>query len=564
MSPSRGRPLRLACSVLLCRPQVSPQCRRHSILSPRKLPATSENAKRAPAPAHIITPPITQLRLSPQRLHIYRSSSTNPFFNLSAEDYLLRHSPVDSTILFTYTNEPCVVIGRNQNPWAEINMPLLRRMQQSPDTHVHFVRRRSGGGTVYHDLGNLCWSVIMPSKAFDRDKYARAVVKALRNLGVDKAGVNERHDIVLLSDLETDTKKVSGSAYKIIRERAYHHATLLLSSNLENIGGLLSSPLRPYLETAGVASVRSPVTNIGVDKQQLIDAIEAEFLQMHQDSVDSVSRVTLDEGETITARDYIREGMAELQSIKWLYSQTPRFTLRLPLEQPLPELHDLPSLTPILPDYAKFTLFAERGKILNAVVSTSPDPDFGFVQSQESHERLLRTPFEGTSITNTLAQVKTLDATTAQPIARWLGAAVGEWVSGEWQRYVQSDDEMTMRQRGVQRLWRRRNYHLRSLAEKKKMKKQRHKIDVLMTPPAARIKAESKGGRIHFVQGRANTPGSLIDHTSTMTSNEDGKPAIIWNTKMEPKINTRFAKRTKDLGCGLHVHSTRSFLKPYH
>ncbi|KAK6358906.1 Biotin/lipoate A/B protein ligase, variant 4 [Orbilia brochopaga] len=430
MSPSRGPPLRLASSVLH-RLRVSPQCR-CNCYSTRALPSTARNANRAPAPAG--TPPIAQLRLSPHRLHIYRSTSTDPFFNLSAEDYLLRHSPADSTILFTYTNARSVVIGRNQNPWAEINMPLLRRMQQTPDTYVHFVRRRSGGGTVYHDLGNLCWSVIMPGKAFDRDKYARVVVKALQGLGVHNAAVNERHDIVLHSGVGTDSKKVSGSAYKIIRDRAYHHATLLLSSNLENIGSLLTSPLKPFLETAGVESVRSPVTNIGVDKGQLIDAIETEFLRMHEDSAHSVSYVTLHRDETIAARTYIKEGMGELKSVKWLYSQTPRFTLRLPTEQQLPELHGQPFLTPTLPEYAKFTLLSERGQIVNAVVSISPDADFGFVQSQESHERLLRTPFAGPSITATLAQVKTLDAATAQPIARWLGAAVGEWAGGEWQR----------------------------------------------------------------------------------------------------------------------------------
>ncbi|KAJ6257217.1 hypothetical protein Dda_8104 [Drechslerella dactyloides] len=467
MSPSRGlRPPRIV-SAVLSRLQSRPQCRHHAVHAPRPLPTTTRNTNRAPGPAD--APPITQLRLSPRRLHVYRSSSADPFFNLSVEDYLLRHSPADSTILFTYTNEPCVVIGRNQNPWAEINMPLLRHMQQTPETYVHFVRRRSGGGTVYHDLGNLCWSVVMPGKAFDRDKYAHVVVCALQSLGVRDAAVNERHDIVLRPDVSTDGKKVSGSAYKIIRERAYHHATLLLSSNLENVSKLLASPLRPFLETAGVASVRSSVTNIGVNKEQLIDAIEAEFLRTHEDSAGEVSRVTLDQEETLQVRTYIKEGMEELKSVKWLYSQTPRFTLTLPDKQPLPELHGQPSLTPALPEHARFILFAERGQIMNATVSTSPDPDFAFVQSHESHVRLLRTPFEGASIAATLAQVNSLDAAAAQPVTRWLEAAVGEWAGGEWNPNAIKDGQPTMRKRALRRLLRKDHYASKLSADKKKL-----------------------------------------------------------------------------------------------
>ncbi|KAF3212732.1 Biotin/lipoate A/B protein ligase [Orbilia oligospora] len=139
--------------------------------------------------------PIELLRLSPNRLHIYRSNSTNPFFNLSAEDYLLRHSPPTSTLLFTYTNTPSIILGRNQNIWSEVNIPLLNTPPYN--STVQLVRRRSGGGTVYHDLGNLCWSVIMPRKAFDRDFYANVVVRALHSLGVTTAMVNERHDIIL-------------------------------------------------------------------------------------------------------------------------------------------------------------------------------------------------------------------------------------------------------------------------------------------------------------------------------------------------------------------------------
>lgn len=110
---------------------------------------------------------------------VFRSSSTNPYHNLSIEDYLLRNSDHSSRILFLYTNRPSVVIGRNQNPWLECNLQQFRkglpRGKANKERHVEglkdrnarapidLVRRRSGGGTVFHDLGNLNYSVIVPN-----------------------------------------------------------------------------------------------------------------------------------------------------------------------------------------------------------------------------------------------------------------------------------------------------------------------------------------------------------------------------------------------------------------
>ncbi|KAF3929850.1 hypothetical protein ABW19_dt0202495 [Dactylella cylindrospora] len=394
MSPSRGHSIfkfRFAPVVQRCLHTTRPR-------------ANHPEPPQQPPPSKT---PLELLRVSPHRLHIYRSNSTNPYFNLSAEDYLLRHSPYESTILFTYVNAPSIVIGRNQNPWNEINFPLLRTPEYS---HVNYVRRRSGGGTVYHDLGNLCWSVIMPRKEFDRDKNAHLVVRALKKLGVENAAVNERHDIVL-REKEGD-KKVSGSAYKIIKDRSYHHATLLLRSDLESIGRLLRSPLRGYLQTKGVESVRSPVVNIGVGKDQLVEAIEEEFRLEYSSKDEFIHRVELEEEESIRVRDYIREGMEELQG--------------------------------------KFALLATSAKIIHSSISTASDPDFAFVQSQESHNRLLDKHFSGPELETTIKEIVSLNGDVAKDFAEWLGVAVGEWV-GEEER-VREEGEVTMRERSVRRM----------------------------------------------------------------------------------------------------------------
>ncbi len=177
---------------------------------------------------------------------------------------------------------------------------------------VLLVRRRSGGGTVFHDEGNVNYCVICPTADFTRDKHAEMVVRALRRWngrGVN-ARVNERHDIVLdqgswdrvdpngrIERLDTHRSpfqgqgagpplKISGSAYKLTRLRALHHGTCLLASpNLGLIHAYLDSPARPFLKARGVESVRSSVGNLCSDYKQCNLAFEAsvvaEFGEMH-------------------------------------------------------------------------------------------------------------------------------------------------------------------------------------------------------------------------------------------------------------------------------------------
>jgi lipoate-protein ligase A len=246
------------------------------------------------------------------KVQSYISRSRDPYLNLSIEDHILRTSPPDSTVLFIYTNRPCVVIGRNQNPWSEVNLGILHAAHHGKlapkDSEppaigdVDLVRRRSGGGTVFHDEGNVNWSIICPRTEFTRDKHAEMVVRALRKLGVDRARVNERHDIVLdqgskrrASDPQ-DTHaspytadaggptplKVSGSAYKLTRARALHHATTLLASpNLHIIPQYLRSPAKNLIQAKGVESVSSPVGNIGVDVEKFQERLQTEFGSMY-------------------------------------------------------------------------------------------------------------------------------------------------------------------------------------------------------------------------------------------------------------------------------------------
>jgi lipoate---protein ligase len=309
------------------------------------------------------------------KVQVYTSKSSDPFFNLAIEHYLFQKTPPGSRVLFFYRNLPCVVIGRNQNPWLEVNLnliagfkhqaPLNASQKQNALQIVPLVRRRSGGGTVFHDQGNVNWSVICDLNEFTRDKHAEMVVRALRKLGVDRARVNERHDIVLdqgteLSEVDlADTHvtpytgvssenpplKVSGSAYKLARNRALHHGTALLNSpNLEKIPLYLRSPAKPFITAKGVGSVSSPVGNIGLGNKQFELAVQQEFNEMYEGkparpySLESRTKAKefLDIPEIQTGYNELKVSgpkhrarlpMLMIKSLEWTYLQTPQFTI---------------------------------------------------------------------------------------------------------------------------------------------------------------------------------------------------------------------------------------------
>lgn len=257
---------------------------------------------------------------------VYISRSLDPYLNLSFEHFLLQNSPPESTILFLYTNRPCIVLGRNQNPWVEVNLSLLNQHGKDRGElavgHVDLVRRRSGGGTVFHDEGNVNYSVICPTAVFDRDRHAKMVVCALRKLGVDGALVNERHDIVLAPEkagveraltagVSFKPFKVSGSAYKLTRLRSLHHGTCLLSSpNIGHISQYLKSPAKPYIKARGVDSVSSPVTNVNVSNSSFEHAVVAEFGEMYE----PVGPVII--SDAVGNEPEVAKGLAEIKVCK--------------------------------------------------------------------------------------------------------------------------------------------------------------------------------------------------------------------------------------------------------
>lgn len=248
------------------------------------------------------------------------SKSSSPFFNLALEDWLFKHKTHTEPLLLLYRNSPCVIIGRNQNPWKEVNHIALRR------AGVPFIRRRSGGGTVYHDLGNTNFSIHLSRTSFDRNETGKVILSAVQGLGIKDARLNDRNDLCV------GPHKVSGSAYKIVNKRAYHHGTMLISTRLDTLGDLLRTS-KETMQTKGVASVRSPVNNLqtylsGLTHSRFVDAVIRAFKAHYDVEVDEEVQYVPEVAETLSIPE-IAQGMKELPTWEWAYGQTPEFTYEI-------------------------------------------------------------------------------------------------------------------------------------------------------------------------------------------------------------------------------------------
>lgn len=181
-------------------------------------------------------------------MYVVRNDSHDPYYNLALEEYLFREFPEDCIML--WQNSPAVIVGRFQNTPEEVNLPFLR------ENSIPVVRRITGGGAVYHDLGNLNFTFIEKNTTgkIDMERFSRRIAGALNQLGfaVQAAGRN---------DLIIDGRKVSGAAQHQTKERVLHHGTLLYQVNMENLAASLNVKAAK-ISSKGVASVRSRVANL--------------------------------------------------------------------------------------------------------------------------------------------------------------------------------------------------------------------------------------------------------------------------------------------------------------
>lgn len=259
---------------------------------------------------------------------VFISQSNDAFTNLALEDWIYRN--FDFThhhILMLWINKPTVVVGRHQNPFAETNVSQLAR------NDIELARRNSGGGAVYHDLGNLNCTFFVPRARYDRKYNLNLITRALYREYAINADISDRDDITVMG------KKISGTAAKLGQPNAYHHCTLLVNSNKLHLGESLAKDEAEIISKA-TASVPSPIKNLAdvnraVNIQQLLSAIGYEFLRTPATQLTDGGRDLLMKQlgfQLINPTEKWFPGLNELRenfaSWDWRFGKTPKFSVQ--------------------------------------------------------------------------------------------------------------------------------------------------------------------------------------------------------------------------------------------
>lgn len=200
------------------------------------------------------------------RTLVYISPCTEPAANIATEEYITMHTGRNECVLYLWQNANTIVIGRNQNLTAEVNAELF---EQAGGT---IARRLSGGGAVFHDLGNLNFTFCAQKKTYDLDRQLSVILEAVKSFGIDaeKTGRN---------DITAGGLKFSGNAFYRSGPYMYHHGTLLINADTDKMKKFLS-PSKAKLASKGVKSVKSRVVNLSTLSSDItVESLSAALIE---------------------------------------------------------------------------------------------------------------------------------------------------------------------------------------------------------------------------------------------------------------------------------------------
>lgn len=245
------------------------------------------------------------------------SQTTNPYFNLASEEFLLKNCTDE--FIFLYRNEKSLIIGKHQNSNLEVNVNLQHQL------NIPIIRRLSGGGTVYHDLGNLNFCFITNEenqRQVNFDKYAKPMKEALSNLGVE-IEVGKRHEFLIKN------KKISGNASHIWKNRVIHHGTLLFESDTNLLNSLLHIDKSRYTDKS-VKSVSSEVGTIKELAKLNYDIME--FTQKLMSELEKILTATTNNNFLEAHKETINNLIdTKFKTWAWNYGYNPNYQFTKPI-----------------------------------------------------------------------------------------------------------------------------------------------------------------------------------------------------------------------------------------
>lgn len=243
------------------------------------------------------------------------NNSKNPYYNIALEEYCLMNIDVGEDYFILWQNEPSIIVGKNQNTLEEINIKFVE------DNNIKVVRRISGGGAVYHDLGNLNYTFITNinrGEITDFKEYAKPIISFLKELGVE-AELSGRNDITVMG------KKMSGNAQRLHKKKFMQHGTLLFDVNMDNLVQALNVSA-DKIQSKGVKSVRSRVGNIRelLKEDMDIDSFK-ELLQRRLSNNYSSKEIVLTQNDLAKI---LESANSKFSTWAWNYGESPEFNYK--------------------------------------------------------------------------------------------------------------------------------------------------------------------------------------------------------------------------------------------
>jgi lipoate-protein ligase A len=243
------------------------------------------------------------------------SSSVDPYFNLALEEYLMFTKKKNEIILYLWQNKNTIVLGHNQNPWKECNLHLARQ------NHVKIARRSSGGGAVFHDLGNLNFTFLMDNAIYHEKKQLEVILAAVNSFHLH-AYFSGRNDLLI------DGKKFSGNAYFYGDEVSYHHGTLLVNADLQNLTSYLS-PSKQKIASNGIDSVKSRVQNLSDSNKEItIASLKNALISSVTETYGPIHSITTFHSDSLQD-SFFSKLLKKYASWEFRFGESPSFDLSL-------------------------------------------------------------------------------------------------------------------------------------------------------------------------------------------------------------------------------------------